>query len=149
MNLLMMIFYEGLLIAAAGLTFMSGIRGMVIAGVLVSIMNFLIHDIIDFWKWEGILFLGFSLGILLLIGLKYQARKARAITGLVGGIISLVLFGVFFTPVLALVLWGLIIGTGFRPNQSPGMLLWSFAPSLCRAVLGIGWIIFGNCFYPY
>jgi hypothetical protein len=145
----MMIFYEGLLIAAAGMTFISGIRGMVIAGGLVSIINFFMHKTTDFWKWEGLLFLGFSLGILVLIGLDYKARKVRAITGFVGGIISLVLFGVFFTPVLALVLWGLIIGTGLRPNQNPGMLLWSFAPSLCRAVLGLGWIIFGNCFYPY
>ncbi|MDD2235015.1 MAG: hypothetical protein PHZ11_02855 [Desulfitobacteriaceae bacterium] len=149
MNLLMMIFYEGLLIAAAGMTFISGIRGMVIAGGLVSIINFFIHKATDFWKWEGVLFLGFSLGILVLIGLEYKAGKVRAITGLIGGIISLVLFGVFFTPVLALVLWGLIIGMGLKPNQSQSMILWSFAPTLCRAVLGLGWIILGNYFYPY
>jgi hypothetical protein len=143
-----MILFEGLLIAAAGVTFIGGVRGLVIAGGLVSIINLLVHEITDFWKWEGFLILGSVFGILALIGLDYQARKVRAMSGLVGGIISLVLFGIFFTPILALVSWALIIGTGFRPRQSPGTLFWSFMPSFCRAVLGLGWIIFGNSFFP-
>jgi hypothetical protein len=143
-----MILFEGLLIAAAGITYISGVRGMVIAGGLVSVINFSVHETTDFWKWEGFLILGSAFGILVLIGLNYQARKVRAMSGLVGGIISLVLFGVFFTPLLALVSWALIIGTGLRPRQSPGTLFWGFMPSICRAVLGLGWIIFGNSFFP-
>jgi hypothetical protein len=143
-----MILFEGLLIAAAGITYVSGIRGLVIAGGLVSIINFSVNKITDFWMWEGFLILGSTLGILALIGLNYKARKVRAMSGLVGGIISLVLFGIFFTPILTLVSWALIIGTGLRPRQSPGTLFWGFTPSICRAVLGLGWIIFGNCFIP-
>ncbi len=148
MDLFRLVLLEGLLIAAAGITYIGGVKGMVLAGGLVSVINFSVHEITDFWKWEGFLILGSVFGILVLTGLNYQARKTKATFGLAGGIISLVLFGVFFTPILALVLWLLFMGTGFRPGPGSGRQIWGFIPSVCRAVFGLGWIIFGNNLLP-
>ncbi|MHB8125150.1 MAG: hypothetical protein ACYDEJ_05800 [Desulfitobacteriaceae bacterium] len=147
MNLLGMILFEGLLIAAAGITFVSGVWGMIIAAGLVSVINFMTHEMVDFWKWEALLILGLTIGILVLSGLNYKARRVKTVYGLVGGILSLVTFGAFITPVLALVLWVLVIGTGLIPATSRNKLFWGFASSIWRAILGLGWIIFGNSFF--
>ncbi len=146
MDLLGMTVLEGLLIASAGLTCFGGIRGMILAAGLISVMNFMTHEMADFWKWEVILILGFIVGILVLIWLNYKARRVELVSGLVGGLFSLVLFGAFITPILALAIWALVIGTGILPRKSHDKAFWGFAPSIWRAILGVGWIIFGNIF---
>lgn len=148
MNLLGMILFEGLLIAAAGIMFFGGIRGAILAAGLVSVINFMTHEMPDFWRWEGLLILGLTTGILVLIGLNYKASRVELVSGLVGGLFSLVLFGAFITPVLALVVWALVIGTGLIPRKSHDKVFWGLAPSIWRAILGLCLIIFGNSFLP-
>ncbi|MFZ3101830.1 MAG: hypothetical protein WA113_06445 [Desulfitobacteriaceae bacterium] len=148
MNLLGMILFEGLLIAAAGIAFFGGIRGAILAAGLVSVINFMTHERVDFWRWEALLLLGLTIWILILIGLNYKARKVELVSGLVGGLFSLVLFGTFITPVLALVVWILVIGTGLIPKKSHDQVFWGFAPSIWRAILGAGLIVIGNSFLP-
>ncbi len=147
MSLLGLVLLEVLLIVAAGITFFGGIWGAIIAAGLISVINFMTHELVDFWKWEGLLMLGLITGILVLLGLNYKARGVEVVSGLVGGLLSLVLFGAFITPVLALVIWALVIGTGLIPRKSRYKLFWGFAPSIWRGIIGLGWIIFGNSFF--
>ena len=141
-----MILFEGLLITSAGIVFYGGIRGAMLAAGLVSVINFMTHEMSDFWRWEGLLILGLSTGSLVLIGLNHKAKKVEVVSGLLGGLTSLILFGAFITPILALVVWALVIGTGLIPRKSHAKFFWGFAPSIWRALIGVGLIIFGNIF---
>jgi len=135
---------EGALLLSAGLIFFGGIRGIVAATVVLSGINFLVHDIEQFWRWETPLLLGGVIGILLLLVVGKIANKSQVVTGLVGGLISLVLFGAFITPIVAIILWALVVGTGIIPKDKKSQVLWSFAPTILRLLIGVGWIIYGN-----
>jgi len=139
-----LVLLEGALLLSAGLIFMGGIRGIVAATVLLSGINYLVHDIEQFWRWETPLLLGGIIGIVLLLIVGRIANKTQVVSGLVGGLISLVLFGAFITPIVAIILWALVVGTGIIPRDKNSEVLWSFAPTILRLILGIGWIIYGN-----
>lgn len=88
-------------------------------------------------------------GVLLLIVIGRIANKSKVVSGLVGGLISLVLFGAFITPIAALIFWALVVGTGIIPKNKKSQVLWSFAPTILRLILGLGWIIYGNILTPW
>ena len=144
MGFVFLVLLEGALLLSAGLIFMGGIRGIVAATVLLSGINYLVHDIEQFWRWETPLLLGGIIGIVLLLIVGRIANKTQVVSGLVGGLISLVLFGAFITPIVAIILWALVVGTGIIPRDKNSEVLWSFAPTILRLILGIGWIIYGN-----
>lgn len=134
---------EGLLLLAAGMTFMGGIRGTLAATVILSGIVWMTHST-NFWAWEFPLLIGllFSLGILKLLIRK--AGKSEIVAGFAGGLASLVVFGAFFTPLLALLGWALIVGTGLIPKLRVKEIIWGMAPMFWRVVIGVGWIIYGN-----
>ncbi len=144
MGFVFLVLLEGALLLSAGLIFMGGIRGIVAATVLLSGINYLVHDIEQFWRWQTPLLLGGIIGIILLLIVGRIANKTQVVSGLVGGLISLVLFGAFITPIVAIILWALVVGTGIIPRDKNSEVLWSFAPTILRLILGIGWIIYGN-----
>jgi len=121
-----------------------GIWGNIAATVVLSVINFLAHNVEQFWHWEPPLLLGGIVGILLLMVVGKIANKSQIVTGLVGGLISLVLFGAFATPIVAIILWALVVGTGIIPKDKKSQVFWSFAPTILRLILGLGWIIYGN-----
>lgn len=139
-----LVLIEGVLLLSAGMIFFGGIRGTVAATVAISGINYFIHDFEQFWRWEIPLLLWGIVGTLLLLIVGRIANKSQVITGLVGGIISLVLFGAFITPVVAIILWALVVGTGIIPRNKKSQVLWSFAPTIVRLILGLVWIIYGN-----
>jgi len=144
LGFIFLVFFEGILLLSAGMIFFGGARGTVAATVVLSVVNFLAHDIEEFWRWEPLLLLGGIIGILLLMAVGRVANKSQVVPGLVGGMISLVLFGAFITPIAAIILWVLVVGTGLIPKDKKYHVLWSFAPTILRLILGIGWIICGN-----
>lgn len=144
MEFVFLVLLEGALLLSAGMIFFGGVRGTVAATVALSGINFLVHDIEQFWRWEPQLLIGAILGIVLLLVVGRIANKSQVVTGLVGGLISLVLFGAFITPIAAIILWALVVGTGIIPKYKKSEVLWSFAPTILRLILGIGWIIYGN-----
>ena len=144
MEFVFLVLLEGALLLSAGMIFFGGIRGTVVATVVLSGINFLVHDLEQFWNWETPLLLGGIVGILLLLIVGQFANKSKVVVGLVGGLISLVLFGAFVTPIAAIILWALVVGTGFIPIDKKSQILWSFAPTILRLILGVGWIIYGN-----
>lgn len=146
MGFVFLVLLEGALLLSAGMIFFGGVRGTVAATAALSVINFLAHDIEEFWRWEPLLLLGGIVGIILLLVVGRIANKSQVVSGLVGGLISLVLFGAFITPVVAIILWALVVGTGIIPINKKSEVLWSFAPTIMRLILGIGWIIIGNIF---
>ena len=144
MGFIFLVLLEGALLLSAGMIFFGGIWGTIAATVALSGINFLVHDIEQFWSWEIPLLLGGIGGCILLLAVGRIANKSRVVTGLVGGLISLVLFGAFITPIVAIILWVLVVGTGIIPKEKKSQVLWSFAPTILRLILGVGWIIYGN-----
>lgn len=144
LGFIFLVLLEGTLILSAGMIFFGGIWGTLAATVALSGINFLAHDVEQFWRWETPLLLGGIVGSLLLLAVGRIANKSQVVTGLVGGLISLVLFGAFITPIAAMILWALVVGTGIIPKDKKSQVLWSFAPTILRLILGIGWIIYGN-----
>ncbi|TGE34160.1 hypothetical protein [Desulfosporosinus sp. Sb-LF] len=144
MGFIQLVLLEGLLLLSAGMIFFGGIRGTVAATVALSGINLLVHDPVQFWRWEIPLLLGGVVGMSLLLIVGRIANRGKVVSGLVGGVISLVLFGAFFTPIIAIILWGLVFGTGIIPRYKRSEVLWSFAPTISRLILGLGWIIYGN-----
>lgn len=144
MEFIQLVLLEGVFLLSAGMIFFGGIWGTVAATVTLSGINFLVHDTAQFWRWESPLLIGGIVGILLLLIFGRIANKSQVVNGLVGGVISLVLFGAFATPIVAILLWALVIGTGIIPRHKKSQVLWSFAPTILRMILGLCWIIYGN-----
>ncbi len=139
-----LVLLEASLLLSAGMIFFGGIWGTIAATVALSGINFLVHDVERFWSWEIPLLLGGIVGILLLLAVGHIANKNQVVNGLVGGLISLVLFGAFITPIAAIIFWALVVGTGIIPKEKKSQVIWSFAPTILRLLLGVGWIIYGN-----
>lgn len=138
-----LIVLEGLLLLAAGMTIVAGIRGVIGASlILTSLIG--LYKLDKFWKLEIPLLLGAAAAIIILVYFSRRAGKSEWIMGLAGGIVSLVVFGAFFTPILALIFSALIMGTGLIPQLRSGQVLWGITPILWRTFLGIAWIIWGN-----
>ncbi|MDO0822839.1 hypothetical protein [Desulfosporosinus nitroreducens] len=144
MEFIQLVLLEGILLLCAGMIFFGGILGTVAATVALSGINYLFHDATMFWQWEIPMLAGGTVGILLLLTIGKKANKSKIVGGLIGGLTSLVLFGAFATPVIAIILWALVFGTGIIPKGSKKQILWSFAPTFLRIILGLGWIIYGN-----
>lgn len=134
---------EGVLILAAGLTFLGGVRGVVVSAVLLSLLN-AGQSGSGFWLREGILALAACCGMLMLVLVNRKSGANGVVNGVVGSFLSLIIFAVFVTPILALVVWMVIVGAGMVPRMHRGQVLGSFAPTLIRVVLAIGWILVGN-----
>lgn len=144
MGFIQLVLLEGVFLLSAGMIFFGGIWGTVAATVALSGINLFTHDLEQFWRWERPLLLWGMVGILLLLIVGRIANKSQVVTGLVGGLISLILFGAFITPIVAIILWALVFGTGIIPKTKKSQVLWSFAPTILRLILGLGWIIYGN-----
>ncbi|HEY8910052.1 MAG TPA: hypothetical protein VIM51_07195 [Desulfosporosinus sp.] len=144
MEFIQLIVLEGLLLLSAGMIFFGGTWGTVAATVTLSGINVFAHDAVQFWRWESPLLIMGLVGVILLNIIGRIANKSKVVHGLVGGLISLVLFGAFVTPIAAITFWALVVGVGIIPKNKKSQVLWGFAPTIVRIVLGIGWIIFGN-----
>jgi len=144
LEFMVLVLLEGALLLSAGMILFGGAWGTVAATVALSGINFLTHDVAQFWRWETPLLIGGTVAIVLLLAVGRIANKSQVVTGLVGGLISLVLFGAFMTPIAAIMLWGLVVGMGIIPIGKRSQIIWSVAPTILRLVLGLGWIIYGN-----
>jgi len=138
-----LIVLEGLLLLAAGMTITAGIRGIMGATLILTSLIWLVKQE-KFWSWEIPLLLVVSGAVGLLLYLSRKAGESELVAGLAGGITSLVVFGAFLTPLMALISWALFIGTGLIPHFRRKQVLWGIAPVLWRTCLGITWIIWGN-----
>ena len=143
LSFLELVFLEWLFLLAAGMTFMGGIRGALAATVILSGIVWMKHPT-NFWAWERLLLIGVSISLGILMLLIRKAGKSELVAGLAGGLASLVVFGAFFTPFLALLSWALVVGTGLIPKFRVKQVFWGMAPMLWRVVIGVGWIVFGN-----
>lgn len=144
LGFIFLVILEAALLLCAGIIFFGGVRGALLATAALSGINFLVHDLDQFLFWEPRLLLGGVVGSLLLLVVGKIANKSQVVNGLVGGLISLVLFGAFVTPIVAIILWALVVGTGIIPKGKKSQILWSFAPTVLRVILGISLIIYGN-----
>ncbi|HHY26501.1 MAG TPA: hypothetical protein GX523_07100 [Desulfitobacterium dehalogenans] len=134
---------EWLLLLAAALIFMGGIRGALAAAFIISGILWYTHPD-NFWLWEVPFIIGVFISIGALLYFAKKARQSNVVAGLAGGIASLVVFGAFFTPILAVIVWALIVGTGLIPKIRLKEVVWGISPILWRALMGILCIIFGN-----
>ncbi len=144
MGFIQLVLLEGVLFLCAGMIFFGGTWGTIAATIALSGINFLVHDDEQFWRCELPLLLMGLVGVLLLVFAGRIANKSQVVSGLVGGMISLVLFGAFITPIAAIIIWALVVGMGIIPKHKNNQILWSLAPTFLRLILGLGWIIYGN-----
>lgn len=143
MAFVILVMLEWLLLLAAALIFMGGIRGASAAAFIMSgILWYTRPD--QFWFWEIPFLIGLGLSIGMLLYFVKKAGESNIVTGLAGGIASLVVFGAFFTPMLAVIAWALIVGTGLIPKIRLKEVGWGASPVLWRAIMGISLIIVGN-----
>lgn len=138
---------ESLFMIAAGLTFFGGARGLLISAFVISVVNAFGNKGQNFMSWEIPLLIGTGGGILLLYLVNRKAGEFGVVNGLAGNLLSLVLFAVLVTPVLAIILWILVVGTGIIPPFKRMQVLWGIAPTLLRIILGISWIVYGNILF--
>lgn len=143
MTFLIYLVIEGLLLLAAGMTITAGIRGITGAAIILSILIWLARQE-NFWAWEIPFLLSVCTAALLLLWLSKKAKQNDFVMGLAGGMASLIVFGSFLSPFIALIAWALVSGTGLVKLSSKKQILWGIAPILWRTLLGISWIIFGN-----
>lgn len=146
MEFIFLVLLESVLLLSAGMIFFGGAWGNVAAVVALSGLNYYVHDLEQFWRWEIPLLLGGIAGFLLLLVVGRIADNSKVVIGMVGGLISLVLFGAFFPPIAAVILGALVVGTGLVPKYKKSQVIWSFVPIILRLLLGMGWIIYGNIF---
>jgi hypothetical protein len=144
LGFIQLVLLEGLLLFSAGMIFFGGIRGTIATTAVISGLNFLVHSPSQFWHWEIPLLIGGTLGVILLLILGKMASRSQMVGGLVGGLIGLVLFGAFMTPLAAIILWIMVVGLGLVPKKRSKDFFWEFAPTILRLILSIGGIIFGN-----
>lgn len=138
-----LIIFEGLLLLAAGMTIAAGIRGIIGSAVILSgLIGWIRAE--DFWNWEFPLLIGVSGAAAILVYLSRKAGEGELIASLAGGISSLVVLGTFLTPIIALMAWVMIMGTGLMPRMTKKQIFWGIAPTVWRTVIGLGWIIGGN-----
>lgn len=138
-----LIVFEGLLLLAAGMTIIAGIRGIIGATLILSSLIGLAKPD-KFWNWEIPFLIGAIGGVVLLLYFSKKAEESQWITGLAGGIMSFVVFGAFLTPMIAVIISALFVGTGLIPPARGKQIFWGFIPVLWRTCLGITWIILGN-----
>lgn len=138
-----LVVFEGLLLLAAGMTIMAGIRGIIGATLIITGLIWIVREE-EFWTWEIPFLIGVLIALALLFWFIKKAGKSELIAGLAGGLASLVVFGSFLTPLIALVIWALVVGTGLVPRLQRKQVIWGITPVLWRTVLGIVWIILGN-----
>lgn len=143
MTFLIYLIIEGLFLLAAGMTVVAGIRGITGAAIILSILIWLARQE-NFWVWEIPFLLCVFTAALFLLWLSQKAKQNDFIMGLAGGMTSLVVFGSFLSPFIALIVWALVSGTGLVKLSGKKQIFWGIAPILWRTLLGISWIIFGN-----
>lgn len=144
MGFIQLVVLEVVLLISAGMVFFGGIRGTLLATIALSGINYLTHDAAQFWRWEIPLLMGGATGMILLLILGKMANKGQMVSGLAGGLISLVLFGAFLTPLAAIILWFIVVGTGIVPKTQKRQVFLSFAPTMMRLLLGLALIFYGN-----
>lgn len=143
MAFVILVLLEWMLLLAAALIFIGGIRGALAAAFIVSGILWYTHPD-NFWQWEIPFLIGVGISIGILLYFVKKAGQSNIVTGLAGGIVSLVVFGAFFTPILAVIAWALIVGTGLIPKIRLKEVGWGFSPVLWRALMGILCIVIGN-----
>lgn len=140
---MILVLLEWLLLLSAALIFMGGIRGAIAAVFIISGILWYTHPE-NFWNWEIPFLVGMIICIIALLYFVKKAGQSNIVTGLAGGIASLVVFGAFFTPILAVIAWALVVGTGLIPKIKLKEVGWGFSPVLWRAFMGLLCILIGN-----
>lgn len=143
MAFVVLILLEWLLLLAAASVFIGGIRGALVAALILSGIVWYTHPD-NFWSLEVPILIGALICIGILLYLVKKAGQSNIVAGLAGGIASLVIFGAFFTPLLAVIAWALVVGTGLIPKIKLKEAAWGVSPMLWRALLGILCIVIGN-----
>lgn len=144
LGFILLVILEAVLLLTAGMTFFGGIRGTVAATVILSGINYFAHGGGEFWHWEVPLLISGLISVMLLFLIGKKGNETQILGGLVGGLSGLVFFGAFATPIVAIIIWALVFGTGLIPKYRKSQVLWSLAPSFLRIIVGIGWIVYGN-----
>lgn len=144
MGFIELILFEGVLILSAGIIFFGGIWGTVLATMVLSGFNYRFNEWAQFWQWQIPLLIGGTVGIISLLILGRIANEGQKVNGLVGGVVSLVLFGAFLTPLAAIIAWVMVVGTGFIPKNKKSQVIKSFSITIMRLFLGAVFILYGN-----
>ncbi|AGA69935.1 hypothetical protein Desdi_2512 [Desulfitobacterium dichloroeliminans LMG P-21439] len=138
-----LVLLEWLLLLAAAMIFIGGIRGALAATLIMSGILWYTHPD-NFWLWELIFLSGVGISIGILYYFLRKAGQSNIVAGLAGGIASLVIFGAFITPLLAILAWALVVGVGLIPKIKFKEVAWGFSPVLWRAVMGLLCVVVGN-----
>ena len=125
MAFVVLILLEWLLLLAAASVFIGGIRGALVAALILSGIVWYTHPD-NFWSLEVPFLIGALIGIGVLWYFVKKAGQSSIVAGLAGGIASLV------------------IGTGLIPKIKLKEVAWGVSPMLWRALLGILCIVIGN-----
>jgi len=144
LEFLQLVVLEGVLLISAGLIFFGGIWGTSLAMLVLSGLNYLVHDAVQFWQWEIPFLIGGTIGIILQLIIGKICNHNNQVSGLVGGLISLVLFGAFLTPIAALIAWFMVVGTGIIPKNRKRQVIKIYSPTIMRLLIGLALIFYGN-----
>lgn len=144
MGFITMVLLELLLLFCAGAVFFGEIRGLIIAGISLSVLNWQGSSENQFLLQEGLIVFGVFAGSFLFFFVKRKLRTKQVVVGFAGSLMALVMFGAVFNPLIALLGWLLVVGAGLVLLPKNRQIFWIILPLSVRAVLGLGVIIYGN-----
>ncbi|MGI6449761.1 MAG: hypothetical protein ACOX3R_05510 [Desulfitobacteriia bacterium] len=137
---------EALLIVAGGASLFWGTKGVFLAAIILTIINYYHNYLEDFWHWEPIIIFIGLVGIILNYFLDKKTQQLRIIKVSMVSAASLLAAGAILPLIPAFLLWSLIIGLPllFTYRQIPRAL---YLQVIFKFIFFCGWLIIGNIIY--
>lgn len=137
---------ELILICAAGITLLGNYSGLVIAGLIVSAVNFAVNEPGSILFWEIIILAYMCFGLITAYLLNRKTHNFRVLKVAGGSVTSLFLFGMLLPFIPAILIWTAIIGIPLVFNYrsiSRAIVL----QAIFKFIFCTGWLIIGNILY--
>jgi len=137
---------EFILISVAGFSLIWGNKGIVVAGVVITLLNFSGNNLSDFWYWEKIMGLYWIFGITCNYLLNRKTQHLRVIKVSIGTMASLFTSGLFVPFLAGLIAWVfmIVIPLAFTYREIPKSL---YLQIIFKFIFSTGWLIIGNILY--
>jgi hypothetical protein len=137
---------EIFLIAAAGFALGGGNKGILIAGIIISVINLLGNNFPDFWFWEIILLLYCLSGVWVNFLLNRKTEQLRMVKVSAGSAAALLASGLFLPFWPGLFAWTLGIGVPlfFSYREVPKAF---YLQIIFKFIFSAGWLMIGNILY--
>lgn len=144
--LLEYIILEFLLLAVSGLPLLWGNKGIILAGLVVTALNYHGNTSLEFWYWEQIIAIYLLLGLITNLVLNRKTENLRVVKVSGATLTSLLISPLFLPFFLGLAAWLLLIAIplAFTYREIPKSV---YLQIIFKFIFSAGWLIIGNILY--